>query len=52
MEPKKYQQLSFTERVIIETLLKQDKTYSYIAKQINRSRSTVSKELATWVNLS
>lgn len=52
MEPKKYQQLSFTERVIIETQLKQNKTFFYIAKQINRSRSTVSRKLATWVNLS
>lgn len=49
MESKKYQRLCFAERVIIETLLKQEKTYSYIAKQINRNRSTVSRELATWI---
>ncbi|MBP4143240.1 helix-turn-helix domain-containing protein [Flavobacterium sp. P4023] len=46
---KKYKRLSFEERIIIETLLKENKSKSYIAKQVNRNRSTITKELKLWL---
>lgn len=46
---KKYNRLSLSERVIIETLLKEKKNKSYIALQLGRSRSTVSHEINLWV---
>ncbi|RLD89347.1 MAG: hypothetical protein DRJ09_06725 [Bacteroidetes bacterium] len=49
MKAKKYRLLSLEERVIIETLLREDKFWSYTAKQLNRSRSTVFRELKKWV---
>ena len=45
MEEKKHRRLTLKERVQIETLLHQNKTKAYIAKIINRSRSTVSREV-------
>ena len=45
----KYKRLSLNERVIIETLLNEKKKKSYIAIQLNRSRSTVSREINNWV---
>jgi IS30 family transposase len=45
MEEKKHTRLTLKERVQIETLLHQNKTKAYIAKTINRSRSTVSREV-------
>jgi IS30 family transposase len=45
MEDKKHRRLTLKERVQIETLLQQNKTKAYIAKTINRSRSTVSREV-------
>ena len=45
MEDKKHRRLTLKERVQIETLLHQNKTKAYIAKTINRSRSTVSREV-------
>lgn len=45
----KYQRLTYNERVIIETLLKEGKRRSYIAKQLNRNRSTISNEVNLWV---
>jgi IS30 family transposase len=45
MEAKKHRRLTYKERVIIQTLLKEDKTKAYIAKKINRSRSTISREV-------
>ncbi len=45
MEEKKHRRLTLKERVQIETLLHQNKTKAYIAKTINRSRSTVSREV-------
>lgn len=47
MEPK-YTRLSLQERVRIETLLKEGKSKSYIAEQLVRNRSTVTKELKLW----
>jgi IS30 family transposase len=49
MKDKKYSRLSFTERVKIETLLKEKKSYSYIALKIGRARSTVSREVNKWI---
>lgn len=48
MKPKKYYRLSLKERVIIETLLIENKTKSYIAKRLNRSRSTITREVKKW----
>jgi IS30 family transposase len=45
MVRKKNRRLTLEERVQIETLLQQNKTKAYIAKIINRSRSTVSREV-------
>ncbi len=45
METKKYKRLTLKERVIIETLLQENKTKSYIAKKLKRSRSTITREV-------
>ena len=49
MEEKKYKRLSFQERVIIETLLGENKSKSFIASRLNRSRSTITREINKWV---
>ena len=49
MKAKNYRRLSLKERVIIEALLQEDKTRTYIAKRLKRSRSTVFRELKKWV---
>lgn len=49
MEPKTYSRLSYKERVKIETLLVEQKTHSFISKLLNRSRSTVSREIKQWI---
>ena len=41
--------LTLNERIVIETLLKENKSKSYIAKQLNRNRSTVTREVNNWV---
>ena len=41
--------LTLNERIVIETLLKENNTKSYIAKQLNRNRSTITREVNTWV---
>lgn len=46
---KKYKRLTLKERIIIETLLKENRSKSYISKQLNRSRSTITKEVKLWV---
>ena len=45
----KYRRLTHNERVIIETLLKEGKSPNYISLQLNRNRSTISKEVNLWV---
>lgn len=47
--PKKYKRLTLKERIIIETLLKENKSKSYIATQLNRNRSTITKEVKLWI---
>jgi IS30 family transposase len=49
MEEKKYKRLTFQERVIIETLLGEEKSKSFIALRLNRSRSTITREINKWV---
>jgi len=48
METKKYTRLTFSERIIIETLLKEKKSKSYISKKLGRSRSTITNEVNRW----
>ena len=45
MVRKKNTRLTLKERVQIETLLNENKTKAYIAKKLNRSRSTISREV-------
>lgn len=45
MEVKKHRRLTLKERVIIQTLLHENKTKAYISKKLNRSRSTISREV-------
>lgn len=49
MEKKKYKRLSLQERVVIETLLEEKRSKAYIATRLNRSRSTVAREINKWV---
>lgn len=49
MVRKKYKRLSLKERVIIETLLEAQKSKSFIARKLGRSRSTITRELGKWV---
>lgn len=48
MKPKKYIRLTLKDRVIIETLLRENKTKTYISKTLNRSRSTITREVNKW----
>jgi len=48
MKLKNYRRLSLEERVIIETLLTENKTKSYIATKLNRCRSTITREVNKW----
>jgi IS30 family transposase len=50
MNTKKHRRLSIKERVIIQTLLEENKTKSFIAKKLNRSRSTITREVNKWVS--
>ncbi|MDY6895066.1 MAG: IS30 family transposase [Thermotogota bacterium] len=49
MEEKKYKRLSLTERVIIQTLLEEHKTKSFISEKLKRARSTITREINKWV---
>lgn len=49
METKGYHRLTFRERVIIETLLRQKMSAAFIARQLNRNKSTISRELKKWI---
>jgi len=50
MNTKKHKRLSLKERIIIETLLAEKKSKSFIAKKLNRSRSTITREVNKWVS--
>jgi transposase, IS30 family len=41
--------LTLNERIVIQTLLNENKSKSYIAKQLNRNRSTITREVNNWV---
>jgi IS30 family transposase len=45
MEVKKHRRLTHKERVQIETLLNEEKSRAYIAKALQRSRSTITREV-------
>lgn len=49
MTVKKHRRLSLKERVIIQTLLEENKTKSFIAKKLNRARTTITREVNKWV---
>jgi IS30 family transposase len=46
---KTYKRITLTERIIIETLLHEKRTKSYIAKHLKRARSTITNELKNWL---
>ena len=46
---KSHSKLSLNERIIIETLLKENKSKTYIAIQLKRSTSSVSREVNKWI---
>jgi IS30 family transposase len=48
MERENYRRLTFQERIVIETLLSQSKRKAFIAKRLNRSPSTITRELKPW----
>lgn len=48
MPDKKYNRLTFEDRVKIETYLTEKRKFSFIAKKIDRSRSTIGKEVNRW----
>jgi len=52
METKNYHRLTYKERVIIETLLSEKKSRSFISQQLKRSRSTITRELSKWIKKS
>lgn len=41
--------LTLNERIIIQTLLSENRSKSYIAIQLNRNRSTITREVNNWV---
>ena len=49
MKPKKHKRLTYKERVIIETLLEEKKSKSYISTKLKRSRSTITREVHKWI---
>jgi IS30 family transposase len=49
MKVKKHRQLTLKERIQIETLLNENKSKAYIAKTLNRARSTITREINKWV---
>ena len=49
MAIKKYKRLNLKERVIIQTLLEENKSKSFIAKKLSRSRSCITREIKKWV---
>ena len=49
MKPKKHKRLTYKERVIIEILLDEKKSKSYISTKLKRSRSTITREVNKWI---
>jgi transposase, IS30 family len=50
MDKETYRRLTFQERVVIETMLDQGKTKASIAEKLNRTRSTISREVNKWIS--
>jgi IS30 family transposase len=48
MKAKKHSRLTLKERVVIETLLQENKTKSYISIKLNRARSNITREVNIW----
>lgn len=48
---KSRKRLTLNERIVIETLLSQNKSKSYIATHLNRSRSSISREINKWIRV-
>jgi len=46
---KTHKRLSYKERIVIETLLRENKSKNYIALQLNRNRATITREVNLWV---
>ena len=46
---KKHRRLNLEERIVIQTLLELKKSPAYIAKELGRNRSSISREIAKWV---
>jgi transposase, IS30 family len=44
-----HKRLSYKERIIIETLLKESKSKNYIAIKLKRNRATITREVNLWV---
>jgi transposase, IS30 family len=44
-----HKRLSYKERVVIETLLSENRTKNFIANQLNRNRATITREVKLWV---
>lgn len=51
METQNYHRLSYKERIVIETLLKEKKSPAFIAGQLGRSRSSITREINKWMDL-
>lgn len=49
MKENNYTRLTFEERVIIETLLGEKRSKAFISERLNRSRSTISREINRWL---
>ena len=45
----KCKRMSLEERIIIQTLLKEKRSKSYIANKLNRARSTITREVNKWI---
>jgi IS30 family transposase len=41
--------LNLNERIVIETLLNENRSKSYIAIQLKRNRSTITREVNNWI---
>jgi len=48
MKAKIYKRLTLKERVVIETLLQENKSKTYIAKTLSRFRSIITREVNKW----
>jgi transposase, IS30 family len=49
MISKRNSRLTHKERIQIEKLLNENKSKAYIAKTLNRSRSTITREVNKWI---